>query len=199
MVWTGFICVRTGTSGGLLWTQQWNFGFHKRRGIFRLAEWQRLMDRAPWSWLVGWLVGWLVSLICQSPLAVHRPISTRVKQQTARCSDEWCIRPMHASFSSSASSPLISSADKLPTSNCVRPLDHSLYVHTAEYRHRLHLQQPRKPSVMTPCRADTLVLFSYEGGIALNFESVNRSSGTRETTLQERVNTDGHVQTDTWQ
>jgi hypothetical protein len=32
-VWT------RGTSGGLLWTQQWTFGFHKRRGISWLAEW----------------------------------------------------------------------------------------------------------------------------------------------------------------
>jgi hypothetical protein len=28
-----------GTSGGLLWTQWWTFGFHKRRGISWLTEW----------------------------------------------------------------------------------------------------------------------------------------------------------------
>jgi len=26
-----------GTSGGLLWTRWWIFGFHKRRGIFWLS------------------------------------------------------------------------------------------------------------------------------------------------------------------
>jgi hypothetical protein len=29
MVWIGLIWLRIGTSGGLLWTRKWNFGFHK--------------------------------------------------------------------------------------------------------------------------------------------------------------------------
>jgi hypothetical protein len=35
---TVFICLKIGSSGALLWTQQWNFGFHKMRGISWLAE-----------------------------------------------------------------------------------------------------------------------------------------------------------------
>jgi hypothetical protein len=31
-VWIGFIWLRIGTSGGLLWTRQWTFGFHKTLG-----------------------------------------------------------------------------------------------------------------------------------------------------------------------
>jgi hypothetical protein len=38
-VWTGFIWLRIGTSGALLRTRQWTFGFHKRWGISWLAEW----------------------------------------------------------------------------------------------------------------------------------------------------------------
>jgi hypothetical protein len=38
-LWTGFNWLRTGTSGGLMWTRQWTFGFHKRRGISWVAEW----------------------------------------------------------------------------------------------------------------------------------------------------------------
>jgi hypothetical protein len=37
-VWSGFIWLRIGTSGGLLWTPQRTFGFHKRRGISWLHE-----------------------------------------------------------------------------------------------------------------------------------------------------------------
>jgi len=33
-VWTGFSWLRTGTRGGLLWTRQWTFGFHRRQGSF---------------------------------------------------------------------------------------------------------------------------------------------------------------------
>jgi hypothetical protein len=32
MVWTGFIWLRIGTIGGLLWTRWWTFGFHKMLG-----------------------------------------------------------------------------------------------------------------------------------------------------------------------
>jgi hypothetical protein len=32
MVWIGLIWLRIWTSGGLLWTQQWTFGFHKMLG-----------------------------------------------------------------------------------------------------------------------------------------------------------------------
>jgi hypothetical protein len=32
MVWIGLIWLRIGTSGGLLWTRCWNFGFHKMLG-----------------------------------------------------------------------------------------------------------------------------------------------------------------------
>jgi hypothetical protein len=33
-VWTGWMWLRIGTSGRLLWTQWWTFGIHKRQGIF---------------------------------------------------------------------------------------------------------------------------------------------------------------------
>jgi hypothetical protein len=32
MVWIGFIWFRIGTSGGLLWTRYWTFGFHEMLG-----------------------------------------------------------------------------------------------------------------------------------------------------------------------
>jgi hypothetical protein len=37
-MWIGFIWLRIGTGGGLLWTWWWTFGFHKMRGISWLAE-----------------------------------------------------------------------------------------------------------------------------------------------------------------
>jgi hypothetical protein len=36
--WTGCIWLRTGTSGRLLWTRRWTFGFRKRRGACSLCE-----------------------------------------------------------------------------------------------------------------------------------------------------------------
>jgi len=38
-MWTESIWLRTRTSGGPLWTQSWTSGFHKRQGIFWLAQW----------------------------------------------------------------------------------------------------------------------------------------------------------------
>jgi hypothetical protein len=35
---TGFGWLRIGSSGGLLWTRWWTFGFHKKRGYF-LTSW----------------------------------------------------------------------------------------------------------------------------------------------------------------
>jgi len=32
-MWIGSIWLRIWTSGGLLWTRWWTFGFHKSRGI----------------------------------------------------------------------------------------------------------------------------------------------------------------------
>jgi len=32
--WTGWLCLRIGTSGGLLWTRQLKLGFYKSRGVF---------------------------------------------------------------------------------------------------------------------------------------------------------------------
>jgi hypothetical protein len=37
MVWIGLIWLRIGTSGGLLWTRWWTFGFHKLVGSFWVA------------------------------------------------------------------------------------------------------------------------------------------------------------------
>jgi hypothetical protein len=37
-MWIGFIWLRIGACGGLLWTRWWTFGFHKIRGISWLAE-----------------------------------------------------------------------------------------------------------------------------------------------------------------
>jgi hypothetical protein len=38
-VWTGSNWLRTGAGVGLLWTKQWTFRLHKRRGISWLAQW----------------------------------------------------------------------------------------------------------------------------------------------------------------
>jgi hypothetical protein len=35
---TGFSWLRIGSSGGLVWTRQWTFGFHKKAGYF-LTSW----------------------------------------------------------------------------------------------------------------------------------------------------------------
>jgi hypothetical protein len=35
------------TGGGLLWTRQWTFGFHKRRGISWLAKWLLASQEIP--------------------------------------------------------------------------------------------------------------------------------------------------------
>jgi hypothetical protein len=37
---TGFSWLRIWSSGGLLWTRLWTFGFHKKAGYFWQAEWQ---------------------------------------------------------------------------------------------------------------------------------------------------------------
>jgi hypothetical protein len=35
---TELVCLRIGTSGGLLWMRYWTFGFHKMRAISWIAE-----------------------------------------------------------------------------------------------------------------------------------------------------------------
>jgi hypothetical protein len=40
MGWTGFGLLRIGSSGGLLWTRWWTFGFHKKERYFWQAKWQ---------------------------------------------------------------------------------------------------------------------------------------------------------------
>jgi hypothetical protein len=61
MVWIGCIWIRTGTSGGTLWTRNWTFGFRKRWGISWLAEW--LINFSRWTRHHG--VGWLVSYLAK--------------------------------------------------------------------------------------------------------------------------------------
>jgi hypothetical protein len=39
VVWTGLMELRIKTSGGLLWTWQWTFGFHEFLGNSLVAEW----------------------------------------------------------------------------------------------------------------------------------------------------------------
>jgi hypothetical protein len=36
-MWTGFVWLRIGTGGELLWTRKLTFGFHKMLGIYRMA------------------------------------------------------------------------------------------------------------------------------------------------------------------
>jgi hypothetical protein len=56
-MWTGFVGLRLGTSGGLLWVQWWSFGFLKWMVIPELTEWLHLkQDSAPLRWLFSWLV-----------------------------------------------------------------------------------------------------------------------------------------------
>jgi hypothetical protein len=55
MKWIGLIWLRIGTSGGLLWTRYWTFGFHKMLGSYwgaaQLAAPQGLssVGRTPWT------------------------------------------------------------------------------------------------------------------------------------------------------
>jgi hypothetical protein len=53
-LWTGFVWLKIGTSGALLWTRSWIFAFHKRRGTSWLVDDYQLLkkDSAPWSWIV---------------------------------------------------------------------------------------------------------------------------------------------------
>jgi hypothetical protein len=58
-MWTGFIWLRIGTSGGILWTRWWKFGLHKRRGISWLAKWLLVSLEGLCSMeLVSYLVIW---------------------------------------------------------------------------------------------------------------------------------------------
>jgi hypothetical protein len=49
--WTGFIWLKIGASGGLLWTRWWTLEFHKMREIFWLAK--ELSDSQHWRRLMG--------------------------------------------------------------------------------------------------------------------------------------------------
>jgi hypothetical protein len=56
-MWTGFNWFKVGITGGLLWTRQWNSGFHKRRWISWLSEWLLASQEGLYS--VSYLVPWL--------------------------------------------------------------------------------------------------------------------------------------------
>jgi hypothetical protein len=47
LVWIGLIWLRIGTSGGLLWTPSWTFGFHKMLG----SSWVAAQWAASQEWL----------------------------------------------------------------------------------------------------------------------------------------------------
>jgi hypothetical protein len=80
-VWNGFVWLRIGTSGGLLWTQKWTFRFHKRRGISWLAEWllasQGLCSMSQFTKGLSW-----------HPVVFER---MRVKWQISYLSVAWAI------------------------------------------------------------------------------------------------------------
>jgi hypothetical protein len=64
-MWTGFIWLRIETSGGLLWTRQWTFKFHKRR------------------WMVNFLTAWVPISFSRRPLLhgvsfVRSPIQVEI-------------------------------------------------------------------------------------------------------------------------
>jgi hypothetical protein len=79
VVWSGLIWLRMRTSGRLLWTRQWTFVLHKRRGISWLAEevlashemtllhGQSDLVSLLFVCLFGWLV-WLVSFFVSRDL-----------------------------------------------------------------------------------------------------------------------------------
>jgi hypothetical protein len=50
MMCTGFMWLRTGTTGKFFWRWKWNSGFHKRREIYRLYEKLFTSER----WLLSW-------------------------------------------------------------------------------------------------------------------------------------------------
>jgi hypothetical protein len=74
MVWIGLIWLRIGTSGGLLWTQYWTFGFHKMPGSSRVdAQFVHfcLLNSGLLSWAgVNWTV-------CSFPFIPSRPTEYR--------------------------------------------------------------------------------------------------------------------------
>jgi len=57
-IWAGFIWLRIGTSGGILWIRQWTFEFQERRGISWLAEWL-LVSRGR-----IWFMEFFLNLVC---------------------------------------------------------------------------------------------------------------------------------------
>jgi hypothetical protein len=75
-VWTGFIWLRIRTSGGLLWTRSWTFGYRKRREI---------------SWRAEWLLacqGWLCSMELVSSEHINRQ-SINSGAETDQGNKEW--------------------------------------------------------------------------------------------------------------
>jgi hypothetical protein len=67
-VWTGFIWLRIGSSGGLLWTRQWTFGFHKWRRIYWLAEQLFLLNNSV-QWNLTYLGPYLGEVTCGRALS----------------------------------------------------------------------------------------------------------------------------------
>jgi hypothetical protein len=69
-----FIWLRTQTSGGLLWTRQWTFGLHKRRGISWLAERTIIFLKRNLFHGVKFL---FAKLACRPQCEFHRPRAAR--------------------------------------------------------------------------------------------------------------------------
>jgi hypothetical protein len=57
---TGFSWLRIGSSGGLLWTRWWTFGFHKKAGYF-LTSWvtisfsNNILHHGVSEWVSEWV------------------------------------------------------------------------------------------------------------------------------------------------
>jgi hypothetical protein len=55
---TGFGWLRIGSSGGVLWTWWWTFGFHKENKLFdKLSDYRHFKDYpVPWIKYINWSV-----------------------------------------------------------------------------------------------------------------------------------------------
>jgi hypothetical protein len=74
MVWTESIWLRTGTSGGLLWTIYWTFGSHKMLGSSWVAT-QLAASQEEFGSISEWsdmdrkiILKWILNLYCENDL-----------------------------------------------------------------------------------------------------------------------------------
>jgi hypothetical protein len=75
VVWAGSVWLRVGTSGGLLWTRWWTFGFHKILG----SSWVPAQLAASQKGSAPWVSKWchLRRTLVENKIVYHRSVDNR--------------------------------------------------------------------------------------------------------------------------